>query len=280
MYPRSSMITLPPLVKTVICMFSSTHNTSAMCFWHCNANGTPHRMLFVGVAPFHFKLRRDFPPQNPTQKNLPNPPKSPNHPTRPFQNHHIELPNFLEPSTPFINCVGAINGVHIPASVPTNQAAAYRHCKGFLLQIVLAVCDFNMKIMYMHHQNSRFLLTNSIPLLRNKIPLARACISRPEVGFISYYGQAPNREELFNLRHSSLQNVIERKFGNKNLSNNTTLSLHVVVYTKSTSYAMFAHKKLKIPTMINTCYPIKKERSARIGGIGFQRICGNNIWAL
>ena len=36
------MITLPPLVKNVLCMYSSIHNTSAMCFWHCNANGTPH----------------------------------------------------------------------------------------------------------------------------------------------------------------------------------------------------------------------------------------------
>ncbi|KNZ52603.1 putative signal peptide protein [Puccinia sorghi] len=27
---------------TVMCMYSSVQNTSAMCFWHCNANGTPH----------------------------------------------------------------------------------------------------------------------------------------------------------------------------------------------------------------------------------------------
>ncbi|KNZ64296.1 hypothetical protein VP01_10441g1, partial [Puccinia sorghi] len=38
-----AMITLPPLVNNVLCMSSSAHNTSSMCFWHCNANGTPQR---------------------------------------------------------------------------------------------------------------------------------------------------------------------------------------------------------------------------------------------
>ena len=42
-YPSPAMITLPPLVKTVICIHSYAHNTSAMCFWHCNANRAPQR---------------------------------------------------------------------------------------------------------------------------------------------------------------------------------------------------------------------------------------------
>ena len=36
------MITLPSLVKTIICTHSYAHNTSVMCFWHCNANRAPH----------------------------------------------------------------------------------------------------------------------------------------------------------------------------------------------------------------------------------------------
>ena len=61
--------------------------------------------------------------------------------------HILSNPKF---SPFFNNCLGAIDGVHIPASVPTHQAAAYWNCKGFLSQNVLGVCDFNMKITYVH----------------------------------------------------------------------------------------------------------------------------------
>ena len=43
------MITLPPLVKTVMCIHSYAHNTSAMCFWHCNANRAPQRVVGSGL---------------------------------------------------------------------------------------------------------------------------------------------------------------------------------------------------------------------------------------
>ena len=49
----------------------------------------------------------------------------------------------------FVKCLGALDGVHIPASVPSVKAAAYRNQKGFLSQNVLGVCDFSMKFTYL-----------------------------------------------------------------------------------------------------------------------------------
>jgi hypothetical protein len=45
----------------------------------------------------------------------------------------------------FKDCVGAIDGSHIPVSPPENERAAFRNRKGFLSQNVLAACDFDLK---------------------------------------------------------------------------------------------------------------------------------------
>ncbi|POV95038.1 hypothetical protein PSTT_16493 [Puccinia striiformis] len=49
----------------------------------------------------------------------------------------------------FDKCLGALDGVHIPASVLAHKTAPYRSRKGFLSQNVLGVCDFGMQFMYM-----------------------------------------------------------------------------------------------------------------------------------
>ena len=46
----------------------------------------------------------------------------------------------------FKNCIGALDGTHIAAKVPADQAAAFRNRKGFLSQNVLACCDFDDQI--------------------------------------------------------------------------------------------------------------------------------------
>jgi hypothetical protein len=45
----------------------------------------------------------------------------------------------------FKDCIGAIDGTHIPISPPENEMAAFRNRKGFLSQNVLAACDFDMR---------------------------------------------------------------------------------------------------------------------------------------
>ena len=49
----------------------------------------------------------------------------------------------------FKDCVGAIDGSHIPASPPHREHTAYRNRKGFLSQNCLFACDFSMQFIYM-----------------------------------------------------------------------------------------------------------------------------------
>jgi len=48
----------------------------------------------------------------------------------------------------FKDCIGALDGTHIPAVVPTAECAPFRNRKGFLSQNVLAVCNFDMTFSY------------------------------------------------------------------------------------------------------------------------------------
>jgi hypothetical protein len=46
------------------------------------------------------------------------------------------------------NCLGSIDGTHVPISMSPNQAAPFRNRKGTLSQNVMVVCDFDLKITY------------------------------------------------------------------------------------------------------------------------------------
>ena len=48
----------------------------------------------------------------------------------------------------FGDCIGALDGTHIPAHVPEGHHAAYRNRKNQLSQNVLAACDFDLKFIY------------------------------------------------------------------------------------------------------------------------------------
>ncbi|KAL5537461.1 hypothetical protein UlMin_044694 [Ulmus minor] len=48
-----------------------------------------------------------------------------------------------------IDCVGAIDGTHIPCIVDAHLQAAYRNRKGYTSQNVLAVVDFDLKFTYL-----------------------------------------------------------------------------------------------------------------------------------
>lgn len=135
----------------------------------------------------------------------------------------------------FQDCIGALDGTHIPAVVPKSRVAPYRNRKGFLSQNVLAVCDFDMVIRYVlagwegsAHDGRVYIdsLTKGFPLRAGKYYLGDAGYSLSRNVLTPYrgtryhlkeWGQASakpmNKKELFNLRHSSLRNVIERVFG-------------------------------------------------------------------
>jgi len=140
----------------------------------------------------------------------------------------------------FEGAVGAIDGSHIAVSVSNNEAAPYRNRKGFLSQNVLAAVNYDMRFTYVlagwegSAHDARVLSSAKAASgsscfkqpLRKGYYLADAGYSNTRMTMVPYRGvryhlqeqyQAPHRpenaHELFNLRHSSLRNVIERAFG-------------------------------------------------------------------
>ena len=135
----------------------------------------------------------------------------------------------------FDNCLGALDGTHISVHVPLEEQSRYRNRKGTLSQNVLAVCDFDMSFVYIlpgweGSAHDRRVLSDaqnrhSFNTLKGKYWLRDAGYGNSEYVMSPYRGvryhlkeqrQAdlrPNTaKELFNLRHASLRNVIERIF--------------------------------------------------------------------
>lgn len=150
----------------------------------------------------------------------------------------------------FKDCVGALDGSHIKAHI-TGESKPFRNRKGDLSQNVLAVVDFNMLFTYvlagwegsaadvtvLGHARDMDNFGRNLPV--GKYYLADAGYVSSDMTLIPYSGgvryhlkewlqpmvtaqrsgrqQADLRpvdaKELFNLRHSSLRNVVERVFG-------------------------------------------------------------------
>ncbi len=136
----------------------------------------------------------------------------------------------------FEGCVGAIDGTHLPISPPYGERAPWRDRHGLLSQNVLAICDFDMKFtdvlcgwegstadstLWVEAQRS-----GDIYIPEGKYVLGDAGFPNCDLCLTPYRGvryhlnewaksnQKPaNKEELFNLRHAKIRNIIERTFG-------------------------------------------------------------------
>jgi len=135
----------------------------------------------------------------------------------------------------FKDCIGAPDGTHIPAVLPTDIVAPFRNRKGFVSQNVLGVVNFDMTFVYVlvgwegsGHDGTIFndAKTKGLPIQAGKYWLGDAGYALSRYVLTPYRGvryhlrewsgdaaRPMNKEELFNLRHSSLRNVIERTFG-------------------------------------------------------------------
>ncbi|KAF2283133.1 hypothetical protein GH714_043463 [Hevea brasiliensis] len=138
----------------------------------------------------------------------------------------------------FKDCIGVIDGMHIPAHVPAKDQSRFRNRKGVLSQNVLAACTFDLQFIFIYPGwegsavDSRVLRAvlddpdqNFPHIPEGKYYLVDTGYSNME-GFIAPYlgvryhlhefrgaNQLPrNAGELFNHRHSSLRNVIQRSF--------------------------------------------------------------------
>ncbi|XP_049369489.1 uncharacterized protein LOC125834383 [Solanum verrucosum] len=121
------------------------------------------------------------------------------------------------------------DGTHIPALIPIEEQPRYRNQKGVLSQNVLAVVDFDMNFQYVlsgwegSASDSRVLRNVVWERSENRLKISNGYANTK--GFLAPYRgaryhlrewsqtQAPqNARELYNLRHSKLQNVVERTF--------------------------------------------------------------------
>ncbi|XP_059623167.1 protein ALP1-like [Cornus florida] len=129
------------------------------------------------------------------------------------------IPNKIRGSPQFYpyfkHCVGAINGTHITVTLPVATQLPFRGRKGYTTQNVMVVCDFDMRFTY---------VLAGWEGSANDSRILKECIENEAMNFPApppdkYYlvdsGSRPprGREEVFNHRHSSLRNIIERCFG-------------------------------------------------------------------
>ncbi|XP_011091997.1 uncharacterized protein LOC105172311 [Sesamum indicum] len=118
------------------------------------------------------------------------------------------------------DCVGAIDGTLIAASVPVSMQNAYRSRHGDISQNVMDVCDFNLMFTYVmagwegsaNDARKYYIVDSAYP----NFPGFLASHRQDHYHINSFRGnnrQAHSPKELFNQRHSQLHNVIERAFG-------------------------------------------------------------------
>ena len=135
----------------------------------------------------------------------------------------------------FSDACGALDGSHIPAVVPANEAPTFRNRKHFISQNVFACCNFDLTFNFAHagwegsSHDSQVLadaIDNGFTAPPGKYFLADAGYALSKLCLTPYRGvryhlkewrlgntSPQNKEELYNLRHSSLRNVVERIFG-------------------------------------------------------------------
>ncbi|KAK2421380.1 hypothetical protein QL285_032017 [Trifolium repens] len=138
----------------------------------------------------------------------------------------------------FKDCIGVIDGMHIPAHVPAKDQSRFRNKKGILSQNVLAACTFDLQFIFIYPgwegsvSDSRVLRAvlddpdqNFPQIPQGKYYLVDQGYLNTE-GFIApFHGvryqpfefrganQLPrNAKELFNHRHCFLRNTILRSF--------------------------------------------------------------------
>jgi hypothetical protein len=135
----------------------------------------------------------------------------------------------------FKNCLGALDGLFIPVTVPVDQQAPYQTRKGFFAQNLLAVVNFDFEFVFIlvswegsAHDGTvltdafwkgfsipgkKYYLADAGYALQKGI-LTPFRVTRYHLKEQAIAGLRPSTaKELYNLRHSSLQKIVKRIFG-------------------------------------------------------------------
>lgn len=138
----------------------------------------------------------------------------------------------------FEDCIGVIDGMRIPAHVPAKDQSRFRNRKGILTQNVLAACTFDLQFIFVYPgwegsaTASRVLRAVLDDPDQNFPPIPQGKYYLVDTGYVNMDGfVAPfpgiryhlpeyrganllprNANELFNHRHASLRNAIQKSF--------------------------------------------------------------------
>ncbi|XP_040383078.1 uncharacterized protein LOC102710734 [Oryza brachyantha] len=135
----------------------------------------------------------------------------------------------------FKNCIGAIDGTHVPVSISSEKAAPFRNRKGTLSQNVMIACDFDLSVTFISSgwegsaTDARVLssaMNNGFKVAPGKFYLVdggyantASCLApyRRVRYHLKEFGRGHRRpqnyKELFNHRHAVLRNHVERTLG-------------------------------------------------------------------
>ncbi|XP_020221932.1 putative nuclease HARBI1 [Cajanus cajan] len=174
----------------------------------------------------------------------------------------------------FKDCVGAIDGIHVPVTVGVDEQGPFRNKNGLLSQNILAACSFDLKFHYVlagwEGSATDLQIFNSAITRGNKlhVPEGKYYIvdsKYPNVpGFVAPYSSTPyyskefpndyhpqNATELFNQRHSLLRNVTDRTFG--------ALKARFPILMSAPSYPLQTQVKLVVAACVLHNY-IRREK--------------------
>jgi hypothetical protein len=133
------------------------------------------------------------------------------------------------------NCIGAIDGTHVPISISPHLAAPFRNRKGTLSHNVMIACDFDLNITYIScgwegsATDARVLRSakaTGFTVPPGKFYLVDGGYANTESFLAPYRGvryhlkewghghhRPQNPQELFNHRHALMRNSVERNIG-------------------------------------------------------------------
>lgn len=166
----------------------------------------------------------------------------------------------------FSNCLGALDGCHVNAVPKAEESGVFRNRKGTVSQNVLGVINFDLTFSYClagwegsAHDGQVFndaLCNKRLFIVDGKWYLGDAGYALSKYVLTPYRGvryhlkewqrrglRPENAKELFNLRHSSLRNCVERGYG--------ILKKRFPILTSMTSYPMAVQVKL-----VKSCFMI------------------------